>query len=81
MKEDLDNIVEFTKQIKTGELYISLQSKLLSYQKQKNKKKVKTIESIQNDILHKEEQIQKLLGEIILLQNQLSKILDRELNS
>jgi|JI8StandDraft_1071087.scaffolds.fasta_scaffold10769_4 SMC interacting uncharacterized protein involved in chromosome segregation len=80
MKDDFDNLIEFTKQIKTGELHNSLQSKLLSYQKQKNKKKVNTIESIQEDISHKEEQIQKLLGEIIFLQNQLSKILDKELN-
>jgi hypothetical protein len=81
MKDDFDNLFEFTKQIRSGELYESLQSKLITYQKQKNKKKVKSIDSIQTEIITKEEQVQKLLGEIILLQNNLSKLLDKELNS
>ncbi|TGN10944.1 hypothetical protein [Leptospira ilyithenensis] len=81
MNEDLENLKEFSKQIKSGELYENLQSKLLTYQKKKSGRKDKSIESFQKKIESKEIEIQKLIGEIIHLQNQLSSLLDKELNS
>ncbi|WP_411824271.1 hypothetical protein [Leptospira sp. 'Mane'] len=81
MNEDIENLKEFSKQIKSGELYENLQSKLLTYQKKKSHKKDKSVESLQKKIESKEIEIQKLIGEIIHLQNQLSSLLDKELNS
>lgn len=81
MSKDFDNLLEFSKHLKSGELYESLNQKLTSYQNQKTKKKIKDISAIQNEIEKKENQIHKILGEIIQLQNQLSKLLDKELNA
>ncbi|TGN20290.1 hypothetical protein [Leptospira idonii] len=81
MKEDLERLKELSHQIKSGELYEDLISKLSEYQNRKSNKKDKSIESIQKKIESKEAEIQKLFGEIIHLQNQLSSLLDQELKN
>ncbi|GBF51368.1 hypothetical protein LPTSP4_29040 [Leptospira ryugenii] len=82
MTEEFDKLAEFSKQLKSGELYESLVHKLEEFHREKKgQKRNKDIDLIQMQIEKKEEQIQKLLGDLIRLQNQLSDALDKELRA
>lgn len=82
MKQGIDTLSEFSKQLKTGSIYLEIETKLKELQKTKadSKKKRKTIDGLREQILKKENQIEKLYADIIHLQNKLSEILDAELN-
>jgi organic radical activating enzyme len=82
VKQGIDALNEFSKQLKSGSIYLEIETKLKELQKSKSesKKKIKTIEGLREQILKKENQIEKLYADIIHLQNKLSEILDAELN-
>jgi hypothetical protein len=78
-KEDLQVLIE---KIRSGEIYgefqLHLQEKL-RIRKSKIKKNP-NIDEIQLRIQKKEEEVTKILGEIIKLKNELSQIIEKELN-
>lgn len=79
-KEDIETLIE---KIRSGEIYGEIQSKYqenLIQRKSKNKRDP-NIEEIQSKIQKKEEEITKLLGEIIKLKNELSQFIEKELES
>ncbi|MCZ8341587.1 MAG: hypothetical protein O9301_01005 [Leptospira sp.] len=82
MKQGIESLSEFSKQLKSGSIYQEIESKLLELQKSKThlKQNRKTIDGLREQIQKKEDQIQKLYSDIINLQNKLSEILDAELN-
>ncbi|MCC5815034.1 MAG: hypothetical protein JJT78_09775 [Leptospira sp.] len=81
---DQEKINEFIEKIKTGEIYGEIQ-----YQLEENLRKRKTsppinnnknIERLQEKIAKKEEDITRILGEIIRYKNELSLAIEKELN-
>jgi nitrate reductase beta subunit len=79
-KEDIETLIE---KIRSGEIYGEIQTK---YQENLNERKSKNkrdpnIEELQKKIQKKEEEITKLLGEIIKLKNELSQSIEKELES
>lgn len=79
MNDPLSNLHDLATQIRSGSIYDELHKKLSQYQKNKTKKTIKSIDSIIEKIQKKEKQMAKLLDETIVLQNELSKLLDKEL--
>ncbi len=78
-KEDLQVLID---KIKSGEIYGEIQLNLqenLRIRKSKSKKNP-NIDEIQIRIQKKEEDVTKILGEIIKLKNELSQIIEKELN-
>jgi|JI8StandDraft_1071087.scaffolds.fasta_scaffold138295_2 hypothetical protein len=78
-KEDLQVLID---KIKSGEIYGEIQLNLqenLRIRKSKSKKNP-NIDEIQFRIQKKEEDVTKILGEIIKLKNELSQIIEKELN-
>lgn len=78
-KEDLQVLIE---KIRSGEIYGEFQLHLqenLRIRKSKIKKNP-NIDEIQLRIQKKEEEVTKILGEIIKLKNELSQIIEKELN-
>jgi hypothetical protein len=78
-KEDLQVLID---KIKSGEIYGEIQLHLqenLRIRKSKSKKNP-NIDEIQFRIQKKEEDVTKILGEIIKLKNELSQIIEKELN-
>ncbi len=82
MKQGIESLSEFSRQLKSGSIYQEIESKLQELQKSKSnlKQNKKTIDVSETKYKKKEEQIQKLYSDIINLQNKLSEILDAELN-
>ncbi|MCG9875297.1 MAG: hypothetical protein MH321_10990 [Leptospiraceae bacterium] len=79
-KEDIETLIE---KIRSGEIYGEIQTKLqenLNQRKSKSKRDPNIVE-IQKKIQKKEEEITKLLGEIIKLKNELSQSIEKELES
>lgn len=79
-KEDIETLIE---KIRSGEIYGEIQTKYqenLNQRKSKNKRDP-NIEELQKKIQKKEEEITKLLGEIIKLKNELSQSIEKELKS
>ncbi|MCZ8237634.1 MAG: hypothetical protein O9346_08865 [Leptospiraceae bacterium] len=79
-KEDIETLIE---KIRSGEIYGEIQTKYqenLNQRKSKNKRDP-NIEELQKKIQKKEEEITKLLGEIIKLKNELSQSIEKELES
>lgn len=79
-KEDIETLIE---KIRSGEIYGEIQTKYqenLNQRKSKNKRDP-NIEELQKKIQKKEEEITKLLGEIIKLKNELSQSIENELES
>ncbi|NCN11324.1 MAG: hypothetical protein GW938_15915 [Leptospira sp.] len=79
-REDIETLIE---KIKSGEIYGEIQHKLkenLNRRKSKSKKDP-DIDELQNKIQKKEEEITKLLGEIIKLKNELSNSIEKELKN
>ncbi|EKJ87618.1 hypothetical protein [Leptospira meyeri] len=79
MKQNIDSLKEFAKKIKSGLIYEEIDSKLKEFHSKKNNTSNKSLDALTDKIRKKEEQIEKLYDDIILLQNKLSKILDQEL--
>ena len=79
-KEDIETLIE---KIKSGEIYGEIQHKLkenLNRRKSKSKKDP-DIDELHIKIQKKEEEITKLLGEIIKLKNDLSLSIEKELEN
>lgn len=79
-KEDIETLIE---KIRSGEIYGEIQTKYqenLNQRKSKNKRDP-NIEELQKKIQKKEEEITKLLGEIIKLKNELSQSIEKELEN
>ncbi|MDF3820962.1 hypothetical protein P3G55_13700 [Leptospira sp. 96542] len=81
MKQDIQSLNEFSKQLKSGSIYKEIDSKLTALHKKKSKTESKSIDGLREKIEKKEKQIERLYGEIISLQNKLSKLLDEELKA
>ncbi|MCG6140050.1 hypothetical protein [Leptospira mtsangambouensis] len=79
MKQNIDSLNEFAKKIKSGLIYEEIETKLKEFHSKKNNTSNKSLDTLTDKIRKKEEQIEKLYDDIILLQNKLSKILDQEL--
>ncbi|MCG6147238.1 hypothetical protein EHQ96_06600 [Leptospira levettii] len=79
MKQNIDSLKEFSKKLKSGLIYEEIESKLKEFHSKKNTKPNKSLDALSSKIRKKEEQIEKLYDDIILLQNQLSHLLDKEL--
>ncbi|MCW7461011.1 hypothetical protein [Leptospira limi] len=79
MKQNIDSLKEFSKKLKSGLIYEEIESKLKEFHSKKNTNPNKSLEALSSKIRKKEEQIEKLYDDIILLQNQLSNLLDQEL--
>ncbi|TGM72471.1 hypothetical protein EHR01_14555 [Leptospira mtsangambouensis] len=79
MKQNIDSLNEFAKKIKSGLIYEEIETKLKEFHSKKNNATNKSLDALTDKIRKKEEQIEKLYDDIILLQNKLSKILDQEL--
>lgn len=78
-KEDLQILID---KIKSGEIYGEFQLHIqenLRLRKSKSKKDP-NIDELQLRILKKEEEVTKILGEIIKLKNELSHTIEKELN-
>ncbi|WCL49557.1 hypothetical protein [Leptospira sp. GIMC2001] len=77
-----DNLEELIEKIKSGEIYgeiqLQLETKLRS--RKARSKKNSQIDDIQATILKKETEITKILSEIIKLKNDLSNLLEKELD-
>ncbi len=75
-----EKIQELIQKIRSGEIYGEIQIQLeKSLTKRKNPSSGDKIDKIQKKIRKKEEEIAKILGEIIRLKNDLSKTLEKEL--
>jgi len=75
-----EKIQELIEKIRSGEIYGEIQIQLeKSLTKRKNPSSGDKIDKIQKKIRKKEEEIAKILGEIIRLKNDLSKTLEKEL--
>ncbi|MCW7480097.1 hypothetical protein [Leptospira kanakyensis] len=79
MKQNIDSLSEFAKKLKSGLIYEEIESKLKDFHSKKNNVSNKSLDVLTAKIQKKEEQIEKLYDDIILLQNKLSKLLDSEL--
>ncbi|MCW7469108.1 hypothetical protein [Leptospira kanakyensis] len=79
MKQNIDSLSEFAKKLKSGLIYEEIESKLKDFHSKKNNVSNKSLDALTAKIQKKEEQIEKLYDDIILLQNKLSKLLDLEL--
>ncbi|TGK90233.1 hypothetical protein EHQ23_01355 [Leptospira bourretii] len=79
MKQNIDSLNEFAKKIKSGLIYEEIETKLKEFHSKKSNTSNKSLDALTDKIRKKEEQIEKLYDDIILLQNKLSKILDQEL--
>jgi hypothetical protein len=81
---DQEKINEFIEKIKTGEIYGEIQNQLEeNLRKRKTSTPVnnnKNIERLQEKISKKEEDITRILGEIIRYKNELSLAIEKELN-
>jgi hypothetical protein len=77
-REDIGRLIE---KIKSGEIYGELQLQLEANLKKRSSrgKKNQDIDSLQSSIQKKEDEITKLIGEIIRLKNELSFLLEKEL--
>lgn len=82
---DPGKIEEFIEKFKTGEIYGEIQNQLeenLRKRKSRNGgRRDKNIELLQEKIAKKEQDVTRILGEIIKLKNDLSMALEKELDS
>ncbi|TGK81841.1 hypothetical protein EHQ24_11150 [Leptospira noumeaensis] len=79
MKQNIESLSEFAKKLKSGLIYEEIESKLKDFHSKKNNVPNKSLDALTAKIQKKEEQIEKLYDDIIILQNKLSKLLDLEL--
>lgn len=79
MKQNIESLKEFSKKIKSGLIYEEIESKLKEFHSKKTNQTNKSLEVLTEKIRKKEEQMEKLYDDIILLQNKLSNLLDKEL--
>ncbi|TGL50398.1 hypothetical protein EHQ59_13510 [Leptospira kemamanensis] len=79
MKQNIESLKEFSKKLKSGLIYEEIESKLKEFHSKKTNQTNKSLEVLTEKIRKKEEQIEKLYDDIILLQNKLSNLLDKEL--
>ncbi|TGM02082.1 hypothetical protein [Leptospira jelokensis] len=79
MNQNIESLKEFSKKLKSGLIYEEIESKLKDFHSKKSNKPNKSLDALTDKIRKKEEQIEKLYDDIILLQNKLSNLLDKEL--
>lgn len=79
MKQNIESLKEFSKKLKSGLIYEEIESKLKEFHSKKTNQTNKSLEVLTEKIRKKEEQMEKLYDDIILLQNKLSNLLDKEL--
>lgn len=77
---DLNILIE---KIKSGEIYGELQSQMAENLRKRrgNSRKNANLDELQERLLKKEEEVTRLLGEIIRLKNEISNAIQKELES